>query len=229
MKFIQITDTHLVPKGETLHGLKPYDRLKACVEDINRCHNDAELCVITGDLAHDAVPDAYIDLRACLSELPMPVYLLAGNHDSRSQLLAAFPDISVDAHGFVQFWLDCSVCRFLMLDTVEEGKGWGSYCEKRLVWLQDALAEARDMMIKLSGLGMYDANWSADRQQFIFDEILDAFGTSRLMIGSNFPVDRLMRSYTFVIDQYRSWCKTMPEQDWQQIFAGNARRFYNLT
>ena len=149
MKFIQITDTHLVPKGETLHCLKPYDRLKACVEDINRCHNDAELCVITGDLAHDGVPDAYINLRACLSELPMPVYLLAGNHDSRSQLLAAFPDISVDAHGFVQFWLDCSAGRFLMLDTVEEGKAWGSYCEKRLVWLQDALAEARDRKVYL--------------------------------------------------------------------------------
>ena len=92
-----------------------------------------------------------------------------------------------------------------------------------------ALAELPHLMIKLSGFGMYDVNWSADRQQFIFDAILDAFGTSRVMIGSNFPVDRLMRTYSFVIDQYRSWCKTMPDLDWQQIFSGNARRFYRLT
>ena len=149
MKFIQITDTHLMPKGEILHGLDPYGRLKTCVEDIIRHHSDAELCVITGDLAHAANPDAYIDLRVCLSELPMPVYMLAGNHDCRRQLLAAFPDTSVDAHGFVQFGLDCSVGRFLMLDTVEEGKGWGSYCEKRLVWLRDALAEAWDRKVYL--------------------------------------------------------------------------------
>ena len=28
MKFIQITDLHLVPQGEILHGLDPYDRIK---------------------------------------------------------------------------------------------------------------------------------------------------------------------------------------------------------
>jgi len=149
MKFIQITDTHLMPKGEILHGLNPYDRLKACIEDINKNHSDAELCVITGDLAHTAMPDAYVDLRACLSELPMPVYLLVGNHDRRHQLLAVFPDTLVDSHGFVQFEIDCSAGRFLMLDTVEEGKGWGSYCKKRLAWLRDALAKSQDRNVYL--------------------------------------------------------------------------------
>ena len=90
------------------------------------------------------------------------------------------------------------------------------------------LAELPHLMIKLSGFGMYDTNWSADRQQFIFDEILDAFGISRVMIGSNFPVDRLMKTYMFVLNQYRSWCNTMPNQDWQKIFSGNAKQFYRL-
>lgn len=90
------------------------------------------------------------------------------------------------------------------------------------------LAELPHLMIKLSGLGMYDTNWSADRQQFIFDEILDAFGSSRVMIGSNFPVDRLMRTYAYVFNQYQSWCKSMPHQDWQKIFSKNAQQFYRL-
>ena len=90
------------------------------------------------------------------------------------------------------------------------------------------LAELPHLMIKLSGLGMYDTNWSADRQQFIFDEILDAFGINRVMIGSNFPVDRLMRAYAFIFNQYRSWCKTMSNRDSQKIFSGNAQEFYRL-
>ena len=60
MKFIQITDLHLVPKGEMLHGLDPYDRLKECINDINHSHKDAEVCVITGDLAHGANQQAYL-------------------------------------------------------------------------------------------------------------------------------------------------------------------------
>ena len=66
MKLIRITDTHLVPRGEMLLGLNPRERLDACVEDINRHHADAELCVITGDLAHLGIPKAYRDLREIL-------------------------------------------------------------------------------------------------------------------------------------------------------------------
>ena len=149
MKFIQITDTHLTPKDAMLHGLNPYDRLKACIDDIIGNHGDAELCVITGDLAHTGNPDAYVDLRTCLSGLPMPVYLLAGNHDRRDEIQAVFPDNPVDPDGFIQFEIDCSAGKFLMLDTVEEGKGWGSYCKKRLAWLRDALDRSYDRNVYL--------------------------------------------------------------------------------
>ena len=42
MKFIQITDTHLMPKNEILHGLNPYDRLKVCIDDINQNHRNSK-------------------------------------------------------------------------------------------------------------------------------------------------------------------------------------------
>ena len=52
MKILQITDTHMVPGKQDMHGVNPYQRLSACVEDIRQNQTDAELCVITGDLAH---------------------------------------------------------------------------------------------------------------------------------------------------------------------------------
>ena len=149
MKFIHVTDPHLVPRGEELHGLDPHDRLGACVADINRNHADAELCVVTGDLAHTARPEAYGELRECLSELRMPTYLLVGNHDRRDRLLETFPESPVDADGFVQSAVETSAGWFLMLDTVEQGRGWGSYCARRLAWLRRSLENARDRPVYL--------------------------------------------------------------------------------
>lgn len=136
MKFIHITDTHLVPKGEMLHGLNPCERLDACVDDINANHLDAEFCVITGDLADKAQPQAYRDLRDCLERLRLPVHLLVGNHDHRGHLRDVFPEIPVDENGFLQTVLETRAGPFVLLDTVEQGQGWGSFCDKRAEWLR---------------------------------------------------------------------------------------------
>ncbi len=149
MKLVHITDTHLVPRGEMLHGLDPCARLDACIDDVNRHHADAELCVITGDLAHHGTAEAYRDLRACLDRLTLPYHLLVGNHDRRELLRAAFPVLAKDADGFVQDVLETSAGVFLLLDTVEQGKGWGSYCGKRRAWLRSRLQESGDRPVYL--------------------------------------------------------------------------------
>ena len=149
MKFIQFTDLHLVPRGEMLHGLDPCKRLEACIADINLNHADAELCVITGDLAQSGQLEAYRDLRDCLSRLELPFHLMVGNHDRREQALEIFPDIPVDPNGFFQTSIETIAGRFVLLDTVEEGKPWGSFCEKRRNWLHKTLEASRERPVYL--------------------------------------------------------------------------------
>ena len=84
MKLVQISDIHLVPHGALLFGEDPAARLRACVDDNNRHHADAQLCVITGDLTHDGDPAAYRVLADCVDKLVPPVRLLMGNHDDRA-------------------------------------------------------------------------------------------------------------------------------------------------
>ncbi len=148
-KMIQLTDCHLVPKGETIFGSDPHQRLVAAVSDINRHHSDAALCVVTGDLAHHADPRAYALLRATLDELAIPCQLLAGNHDDRATLRSAFPDLNLDANGFVQSVRDTPAGRLVFLDTVDAGVHTGLFCEARQQWLTDTLRSSGDRPVYL--------------------------------------------------------------------------------
>lgn len=149
MKFIHVTDTHIVPPGDTLYGLDPAARLRLCIADINRNHADASFAIFTGDLAHRGEPAAYGVLRDCLSELRLPCHLLLGNHDDRGNFLAAFPASPVDEAGFVQFTFDTEVGRFVCLDTNEPKVAWGVYCETRVGWLQRTLDAAGERPVFL--------------------------------------------------------------------------------
>ena len=85
MKIIQVTDLHLPEPGALLFGLDPFARLAACVDDINRNHADADLVVMSGDLANDGERGAYVGLQEKLKVLRPPVRMMMGNHDDRGR------------------------------------------------------------------------------------------------------------------------------------------------
>lgn len=144
LKILQITDCHLVPKGETIFGSDPHQRLAAAVADINRDHADAALCVVTGDLTHHGDTASYELLRETLNELDVPYQLLAGNHDNRSHLAATFPELGKDPNDFIQSCRDTPAGRLVFLDTVDPGVHTGLYCGSRQQWLADVLAQSQD-------------------------------------------------------------------------------------
>ena len=139
MKFIHLSDLHLVAPGKLLHGLDPVQELERCVASIRAHHADAALCVVTGDLTHDGEPAAYDAVRRCLARLPMPVHLMIGNHDDRAAFRAAFPRAPVDSAGFVQQAFGTDAGRFVLLDTHEPRRADGALCRRRLDWLDAEL------------------------------------------------------------------------------------------
>lgn len=141
LKFIHITDTHLVEQGHALYGLDPCKRLARCLDSVIQDHSDAGLCVVTGDLAHVGHRDAYRQLSEQLARLPMPVLPILGNHDNRANFREFFPQVQTDANGFVQYEAPIGEYRGIFLDTNEPGVSHGVLCEKRAQWLADRLAE----------------------------------------------------------------------------------------
>ena len=139
MKFIHITDPHIVPAPRTLCALDPRARLAAAIADIIRHNADADCVVMTGDLAYLGEPAAYEGLRDVLDPLTIPYHLLVGNHDDRANFRNAFPATPLDEHGFVQYVVDTEAGAFVMMDTMEAEAPQGVYCERRFEWLEQQL------------------------------------------------------------------------------------------
>ncbi len=146
MKFIHLTDLHLVPPGANLIGGVPSDRFERCLQDIDAWHSDAAFCVISGDLAEFAQVEAYELLKTRLAEFNLPYFLLIGNHDDRQVFQSVFPDHPQDDNGFVQHSHVTDDGIFLFLDTTKDGTGVheGQLCAARLNWLKEQLIEAGD-------------------------------------------------------------------------------------
>ncbi|KKW68412.1 metallophosphoesterase [Lampropedia cohaerens] len=142
MKFIHLTDTHLVEHGGDLFGTNPRTRLEQAVAHICEHHADAEALVITGDLTHLGQPGAYAALRECLEPLPMPVHTILGNHDGRENYRRFFPEAPRMPEGFVQYARPLGEYLALFLDTQDPGEHWGAFCETRACWLREQLQAA---------------------------------------------------------------------------------------
>ena len=148
MKIIQVSDLHLVAPGDRLFGSNPLMRLEDCIADLNRHHADADLVVFSGDLTDNADPSAYAAMAERLSSLAAPYALMVGNHDDRTSLAAAFPDIKMEG-GFIQSTIDLPGGRVVLADTLEPGRVEGRLCAARLAWLDAAIGGASDVLLFL--------------------------------------------------------------------------------
>jgi 3',5'-cyclic AMP phosphodiesterase CpdA len=137
----QITDVHLgfEPGNPDELNRQRLDRtLRTLAEMVPR----PDLLLATGDLA-DTGDDSlsYARLREAVADLPFPVHYALGNHDGRAAFRAAFPAAPMP-DGFHQYAIEAGDLRILVLDTLEEGRHGGAFCETRAAWLTARMAEA---------------------------------------------------------------------------------------
>ena len=144
MLIAQMSDTHIKPKGEIAMGrVDTAAHLARAVAHVNALRPAPDLVLITGDLVDAGKPEEYAHLRAILAPLPMPVYLIPGNHDARDALRAAFADHRyLPADGFLQYAIEGGPLRLIALDTLTPGAPHGELCARRLDWLETRLAES---------------------------------------------------------------------------------------
>ena len=139
----QITDIHLgfEPDNPAEFNRK---RLDQVIAYLSRPGHRPDMLLATGDLVDRGDGDSYRRLRNALSLCPFPVWPCVGNHDVRATFAEYFPEIPL-ADGFVQYEVpDTGSLRMLVIDTLEEGRHGGAFCDVRAAWLSARLAEAPD-------------------------------------------------------------------------------------
>ncbi|QSQ20113.1 phosphodiesterase [Pyxidicoccus parkwayensis] len=144
MLLAQISDLHIGASGSEIErssGSSGF--LERAVRHLCHLEPRPDVVLCTGDLVHDGHPEEYARLAALLKPLPMPWFVIPGNHDDREHLRAAFGHLGyLPASGFLHYVVDRGPLRLIGLDTHVPGKPGGLLCTERLAWLDARLAEA---------------------------------------------------------------------------------------
>ncbi|MHB1303300.1 MAG: phosphodiesterase [Acidiphilium sp.] len=146
MLIAHLSDLHVRPFGRPANRVVETNLMaERALRQLCALDPAPDAIVVTGDLTECGLAEEYAELRRLLvRRLPCPIYVVPGNHDRRENFrdaLADMPGVTADA-DFVQYAADIGPLRLVMLDSVVPGAGYGVLCEKRLAFLDRALAEA---------------------------------------------------------------------------------------
>ncbi|MFM9851684.1 MAG: phosphodiesterase [Sphingomonadaceae bacterium] len=142
MLIAQVTDIHLgfEPDNPAEFNRK---RLDQVIARLATMLPRPDLMFATGDLVDRGDSASYRRLRNAFAAAPFPVWPCLGNHDNRQNFMASYPEIET-SDGFVQYEVETDALRFLVLDTLEEGRHGGSFCDVRVDWLRGKLLQKPD-------------------------------------------------------------------------------------
>jgi L-fuconolactonase len=99
-------------------------------------------------------------------------------------------------------------------------------------WARDIkkLAELPNVSCKISGM-VTEAdwnNWKIEDFNPYLDVVFEAFGTNRLLFGSDWPACLVAAEYKAVKDILTNYISGLSENEQQKIWGGNAVKFYAL-
>jgi Icc protein len=83
----QLSDPHLLVDGDDRGAARAFT---AAVEAVLQLRPAPDAVLVSGDLGERGGPEEYALARELLAPLPMPVHVLAGNHDDRGALAEVF-------------------------------------------------------------------------------------------------------------------------------------------
>jgi predicted TIM-barrel fold metal-dependent hydrolase len=88
------------------------------------------------------------------------------------------------------------------------------------------LARAENIVMKISGLGQTDHNWTIASLRPLVLDCIEIFGVERCFFGTNWPVDRLFSSYGDVLDAYAEIISEFSKPEQEALFSDNANRIF---
>ena len=104
--------------------------------------------------------------------------------------------------------------------TIEYIQSWEENMKK--------LAKCENVAAKISGLGMFDPQWTIDSTRIFVEKTIQIFGIDRCMFASNFPVDKIFNTFDNYWESFKEITKNYSENDKKLLFSSNAEKFYRI-
>ena len=148
MLIAQLSDLHIIPPGTRAYGVVDTNPLvERAFQAVAALQPAVDAVILSGDLTDGGSDEEYDILSDLIRRhLPMPVYLIPGNHDRREGIkarLGHLPGVNDDPQ-FIHYVVDDWPVRLVMLDSIVPKQGHGELCAARLAFLEQALAVAPD-------------------------------------------------------------------------------------
>lgn len=143
MLIAQLTDIHIGFDPEAQPEELNRTRFRAVLARVFETPNTPDLLVLSGDLTDHGDRESFARTVALLAQVPCPILPMVGNHDTREELLQAFPACP-QADGFVHYVTERDGLAIICLDTLEPGRHGGAFCTARRDWLRATLAALGD-------------------------------------------------------------------------------------
>lgn len=142
---VQITDTHILPRGELLYGtVDTAAHLQESVAEINAMVPQPDLVMITGDLVEQPGDATYAHFDELIAPIKAQVFLIPGNHDDPEVMWQHFGGTSMfpGRPPCYQYVIDDYDFRILALNSHLDDTELPKFGEQRLRWLEAALAQS---------------------------------------------------------------------------------------
>lgn len=192
---------------------------------------DPNIGTVLDEIAHQKL----VALRHVVQDEPDDAFILGEAFNQGVSLLAAH-NLAYDILIFerhlpqsIQF-VDRHPNQRFVLDHLAKPKA--AQCELE-PWRSNLfeLAKRENVVCKVSGL-VTEADWSgwsSDSLRVYFDAALEAFGPSRLLFGSDWPVCLVACEYGCWKQTVTDWASGLSDDERRGLFGLNAQRAYQLS
>jgi predicted TIM-barrel fold metal-dependent hydrolase len=89
-------------------------------------------------------------------------------------------------------------------------------------------AQAPNVAIKISGLGLPGQPWRLEDNYPIVLDVIEIFGIDRCMFASNFPVDSIVASFDTIFNGFKMIAQEFSQEEQKKIFHDNAIKIYRI-
>lgn len=150
MRIVQLSDLHLTADARPLYGVVDTEAaLQSALRRLAALDPPVDLLLLSGDLVNGGAAPGYLRLRQALGDRLAATVVMPGNHDSRQELRAAFPEQAWSGAPLCCQRRDVGGATLLLLDSTVPGEEWGEVGDFQLAWLDAHCPAERPVLLCL--------------------------------------------------------------------------------